>query len=497
MFIKKTVISFLFVLLCVSSVIAQQPSKEELNKQKIQLQKEIDDLNQQFRSVKNNKQETLRILTLLNTKVEAREKLIRNINKDLKRIEDDMFTKERDIYRLKRELDTLKIKYAKSIVFAYKNRSNYQYLNFLFSANDFNDAIKRVTYLKSYRSLRETEAANIAKTQALLQTTIVQLSDNKQEKTVALTSQSEQLKKAEEDKKEKDKILQDLKGQEKDLQAQIKKREKQRQELNNAIAATIRREIAEAEKKERERIAKLKAEQEQKRRELEAIAKAKAEEVRLAKIEAERRIKEAKDAKEREIAAAKLKAKEEEAKKADDNVKSITYGPGSVLNPGKPVITGDGKKRDYNVFEATKEGLEISLDFEKNKGRLPWPVNNYSVCAKFGPTKINEYTTFNHDGIVLCVPLGSQVKCVAPGEVSGVYNFDDFKCVMVRHGKYVTVYNKITNVVVSKGQKVGVGTQLGNAIQAEKGSEGEFEFQITNIGNNNQKLNPEIWLIRR
>ncbi|MFY8090642.1 MAG: peptidoglycan DD-metalloendopeptidase family protein [Chitinophagaceae bacterium] len=474
---------------------AQQPSKEELNKQKVQIEKEIADLNKSLREVSNNKKEALKILTLINAKVEARESLIRNINKDIKRIDEDLFVKERDIYRLKRELDTLKIKYAKSLVFAYKNRSNYQYLNFLFSANDFNDALKRVTYLKSYRSLRETEAANIAKTQQLLQSTITQLGDNKNEKQTALLTQNEQLKKAEEDKKEKDRILQDLKGQEKDLQAQIKKRERQRQELNNAINAAIRREIAEAQKKEKERMARLKAEQEQKRRELEAIANAKKEEARLARLESDKKNKEAKDAKERELADAKAKEKEKEALKAKEKVNAITYGPGSVLNPGGQVTLADGKKREYSVFETTKEGLEISMDFEKNRGRLPWPVSSGDVCAKFGITKVTVNLTEKHDGIIVCLPIGSQVKGVANGEVMFVQNLDEYKSVAVRHGKYLTVYSRLSEVNVVKGQKISAGTAIGKAAQSDRGG-GEIEFRVMN-GENNQFLNPENWLIRR
>ena len=474
---------------------AQQPSKEELNKQKVQIEKEIADLNKSLREVSNNKKEALKILTLINAKVEARESLIRNINKDIKRIDEDLFVKERDIYRLKRELDTLKIKYAKSLVFAYKNRSNYQYLNFLFSANDFNDALKRVTYLKSYRSLRETEAANIAKTQQLLQSTITQLGDNKNEKQTALLTQNEQLKKAEEDKKEKDRILQDLKGQEKDLQAQIKKRERQRQELNNAINAAIRREIAEAQRKEKERIAKLKAEQEQKKKELEAIAKAKAEELRLAKIESDKKNKEAKDSKERETAEAKLKVKEAESKEANKKVAAITYGPGSVLNPGQKIITADGKTRDYSIFESTSEGLKLSLDFEKNKGRLPWPVSIGNICYKFGSTQLGPQLSINHEGIIICLPVGIPVKCVADGEVISVNNLDEYVSVAVRHGKYITVYNRLTDVNVVNKQKISLGLVIGKAAVGDKGG-GEVEFRVMTT-QGNRFLNPEAWLIRR
>ncbi|MFX5714302.1 hypothetical protein ABTE40_21390, partial [Acinetobacter baumannii] len=70
------------------------------------------------------------------------------------------------------------MKYAKSIVFAYKNRGSYEYLNFLFSATNFNDAIKRMAYLKSYRQNRETQANAIAKSEQLLTEKISVLSAN-------------------------------------------------------------------------------------------------------------------------------------------------------------------------------------------------------------------------------------------------------------------------------------------------------------------------------
>jgi len=50
---------------------------------------------------------------------------------------------------------------ANTIVYAYQNRSNYDMINFIFSATSFNDAIRRVSYLKSYRGYREEQVENI------------------------------------------------------------------------------------------------------------------------------------------------------------------------------------------------------------------------------------------------------------------------------------------------------------------------------------------------
>src|SRR6476619_1260353 len=211
--IKKLAIGFLAFALFFSA--KAQETKEDIQKKQQQLLQEISDLNSTLSQIKKNKKQSLGQLALVQRKIEARQELISNINKDLRRINDNIYFNQLQIFRFKKELDTLKEQYAKSLVFAYKNRSNYDYLNFLFSATTFNDAVKRVAYLKSYRQYRETQVNNIIKTQQLLTQQINALSSNKIEKNNSLKEQSKQLNVLEDDKKEKDQVVKNLKGQEK------------------------------------------------------------------------------------------------------------------------------------------------------------------------------------------------------------------------------------------------------------------------------------------
>src|SRR6476469_9647133 len=157
--LKKS-LAMLFACLIISLGSGAQ-SSDELKKKEQELKNELQELNRQYSDVQKSKKVSLRQLTLIKNKINKRQELINSINKQVRQLDDNIFQNERDIYRLRRELDTLKVKYAKSIVFAYKNRSSYEYLNFLFSAGSFNDAIKRMTYLKSYRQNRETQASTI------------------------------------------------------------------------------------------------------------------------------------------------------------------------------------------------------------------------------------------------------------------------------------------------------------------------------------------------
>ncbi|MFY7900174.1 MAG: hypothetical protein ACOVNY_08315, partial [Chitinophagaceae bacterium] len=95
---------------------AQQPTREELQKQQQQLMKELNDLNNDLNNIRKNKKAALGAYALVQRKIAARESLINNINKEIRNLEETIYNNQIEIYRLKKELDTLKVQYAKSLV---------------------------------------------------------------------------------------------------------------------------------------------------------------------------------------------------------------------------------------------------------------------------------------------------------------------------------------------------------------------------------------------
>lgn len=441
----KSLFSILFICLIAITSYGQQ-TREELQKQEQDLKKELAELNQLLSQTQKSKKLSLSQLAIIKRKVTMREQLVNSINRQIRDLDNTIFLNERDIYRLRRELDTLRVKYAKSIVFAYKNRSSYEYLNFIFSSKSFNDAIKRITYLKSYRQNRETQAEAIMQSEALLKNKIDLLSNNKKERLTTLEKQSEQLKVLQDDKKAQDQVVAQLKGREKELSAQVQNKERQRQKMQQAVMAIIRREADEAAKR----------------------AKAKA----------------AEDAK---------KAAANNNKPTETGTKSSTTGTTAskpVIN--EPLETKTVTDRPYTIFETTPEGREISVQFEQNRGRLPWPVDKGNVYVPFGISTLpGTKLTQKSDGIQIALPEGSAVKSVADGEVVYASEISGDLIVLVRHGKYFTSYNQLSSISVSLGQQVKAGSVLGRSGRSIDG-EGAIIFVINN--DKGSPMNPEIWL---
>jgi hypothetical protein len=201
-------------------------------------------------------------------------------------------------------------------------------LNFLFSAVSFNDAIKRVTYLRSYRKNRETQAVAIAKSETLLQEKIQLLGSTKKERMGTLVVQNEQLKVLQTDKKEQDKVMAQLKGKEKELTTQIRDKEKQRQKVQQAFQAIIRREIAEAEKLAAREAARVKALEDSKRaaKELAELKEKQINEEKL-RLAAEKKAKEDEANQQKAEAQARKLAELEEMRLAKEKEKAINeYG---------------------------------------------------------------------------------------------------------------------------------------------------------------------------
>lgn len=146
------------------------------------------------------------------------------------------------------------------------------------------------------------------------------------------------------------------------------------------------------------------------------------------------------------------------------------------------------------VFKLTPEAAALAADFEKNKGKLPWPVRTGTVVLRFGtqPHPIVKTATMNSNGVRIATDPGSKARAVFGGTVSEIIAVKGSSLmVMVRHGDYITIYNHLASVDVRKGQEVALGQELGTV--AINKTDGRTTLYFV-MYKNNQKLNPEHWI---
>lgn len=299
-------------------------SREQLESQRQSILEEIKRTQSELEVLRQDKKSTLSQLQALQSKLSARQSLITNINNEIRFIEENISLANNDVQTLRTQLDTLKKQYAEMVRYTYKNKTSSDLVVFLFSASSFNDAIRRLQYVKQYRGYRADQALKITSASKQLSNKITVLNLEKQKKDYVLIAQEQQKKILEVETNEKDKVVNELKGKEKGLMAGLAQKKKSAEDLNRAISAAIQREIdlarkrAMQERMEQDRLRKMKADQE-KRLAMQKKAQEDAAIERKRKDEYERKLaaeKQKQEENERKLALAKKQQEENERKLA-------------------------------------------------------------------------------------------------------------------------------------------------------------------------------------
>ncbi len=446
----------LCLLLCVSGLAQQKQvvgytiSKEQLEEDRKKYLEAIKETQDQLDAIKNDKKATMSQLRALQNKLADRQRLIGNINQQLDNIDNTIKTSSTEVGSLKQRLELLKVRYAQSIRYAYETRSSYDMLAFLFSSNSFNDAMRRMKYLKKFREFRKEQVEQIRITENQLQHKIGVLNAEKAQKDELLTSQVQQKQVLVKETDEQNKVIQDLKGKESQLLKEIEKNRKNARKIDNAIQNIIDREIKKAEEEERKKAA--------------LAAKAAA-------------------APTKPVAATK---------------------PGTVEPPANnnnpPVVNPRNRepKGEAQPLLLTPTDVALSANFEGNKGKLYWPVEKGYISDHFGvhPHPVEKQVMIDNDGIDIQTAPGSEARAVFDGVVTSVFSVGDNSIVVIQHANYFTVYNNLTNVTVKKDDHVTVKQRLGTVANNDEGIP-TIKFQVWKaVKGKSVKLNPEQWIGR-
>ena len=182
---------------------------------------------------------------------------------------------------------------------------------------------------------------------------------------------------------------------------------------------------------------------------------------------------------------AEIRKKEKESKLIDNEIQKLIRLAISASNNNDSSV---------NNFALTPEGRIISSNFLSNKGQLPWPLEEGIVTRKFGtqPHPVVRTTTINSTGLMIATYPNSVIKSIFEGEVLSVYGFKGGNPgILIRHGKYISNYQNLSQVFVKKGDKIKAGEEIG--IIFTNGISGKAILKFS-IFNELKPENPENWL---
>jgi len=157
------------------------------------------------------------------------------------------------------------------------------------------------------------------------------------------------------------------------------------------------------------------------------------------------------------------------------------------------IIEEERRKNELNAM--TPEEKLVGEDFSKNKGRLPWPVERGVITSHFGvhDHPVIKGAKINNIGVEISSGSRERARAVFKGKVMSVFGITGGNmAVIIRHGKFLTVYQNIVNVQVKPGDEVSAREHIGD-VYFDEGQKSVIKFMIYE---EKEKMDPEAWLAR-
>jgi murein hydrolase activator len=158
---------------------------------------------------------------------------------------------------------------------------------------------------------------------------------------------------------------------------------------------------------------------------------------------------------------------------------------------GTPSASGEAEAGSPKTSVAASE--QLTSAFKRMRGQLPWPVKQGRISKPFGRTVQLEENGLKlpNNGVEISAGAQASIYPVFEGEVTHITFVPIYQnAILLNHGDFFTLYYRIEEVFVKKGQKVGPDEAIGKL--SRENDTVHFE-----IWQGTTKLDPAQWIKKR
>lgn len=261
----------LFISLFFLNIPAFSQSKADLKTQKLNIEKEINFTSGLLERAKKNKRNSLDYLNALNKQIINKGFLLQNLsieisllNLQISKTNNRIVETDKKIIASINTLESLKSEYSKMIFACFKKKGTSNDLIFIISSTDFNQAYKRLIYLKQYASFRMNQKRLIIKSQKKLELEKIdlrllndQLSSDSLYNKQLLSLKENELDLINDSRREKELLIKKLTESENFFINKLSIKQKSAKELDDRIRKLIESEIMKIKSNSKNRMFKL------------------------------------------------------------------------------------------------------------------------------------------------------------------------------------------------------------------------------------------------
>ena len=238
----------LFLLLHFSGF-SQSKKQQELEERRRELRREIQQIGVLLFEGKKEQKSALSLVEDLDFKIKVRKNLISITNQQANLLTREISSNQTKISKLRDKLKVLKADYAEMIVKSYKSRSNQNKLMFLLSSTTFQQAYKRLQYIKQYADYQKLQAELIKTETAKMQALNVELLAQKKNKQTLIEDNKRAKSILDKDREQQQTLIKAIKTNLSQFTTQLKTKQRESNRIDKEIRKIIQAAIAASNKK--------------------------------------------------------------------------------------------------------------------------------------------------------------------------------------------------------------------------------------------------------
>ena len=229
----------LLMLFAVNGYELNAQQRKQLEEQKARTQEQIDETNQLLLETQKSRKSTTQRVRILNKRIQLRNEIISNIGREVELIEEEIEEKNIRLREMESDLAEVREQYAKLVVHSYWNKSRRDWMLFIMSAENFNQAYRRMRYLQKFTEYRKQQARMIGSLKLAIIEEIEDLETVKLEKEALALEKKNENSRLLSERRGKNREVADLSRKEKELRQEISDKRKIAEKLEKEIAAII------------------------------------------------------------------------------------------------------------------------------------------------------------------------------------------------------------------------------------------------------------------
>lgn len=231
------------------SSFSQSKKQQELEERRRELQREIQQIGSLLFEGKKEQKSVVSVVEDLNFKIQVRTNLISITNQQTNLLTREINSNQTKISKLRLKLKALKADYAKMIVKSYKSRSDQSKLMFLLSSTTFQQAYKRLQYIKQYADYQKRQAELIKTETTKMQQLNIELVTQKKNKQALIDANKKAKSVLDTERTQQESLIKEIKNNLTQFTAQIKAKQRESNKIDKEIRKIIQAAIAASNKK--------------------------------------------------------------------------------------------------------------------------------------------------------------------------------------------------------------------------------------------------------